>query len=102
MDMIEINLTIKEGHTHFFAWTFLFFLKSPFLLGMDVSRIKIRDSYFVAIVQNTDLLSFNQSPDIGTQHPTTPQSLRHQSITPACQPAYLVVAIFSIRGSDFG
>jgi alpha-galactosidase len=37
MDMMEIgngNLTTEEEHTHFAAWAFL---KSPILLGTDVS-----------------------------------------------------------------
>ena len=47
MDMMEIgngNLTIEEERTHFAAWAFL---KSPILLGTNVSGIRIRLSNFI-------------------------------------------------------
>ena len=47
MDMMEIgngNLTIEEERTHFAAWAFL---KSPILLGTNVSGIRIRLSKFI-------------------------------------------------------
>ncbi|KAG6920247.1 hypothetical protein DXG01_005016 [Tephrocybe rancida] len=63
MDMMEIGngaLTIAEQRTHFAAWAFL---KSPILLGTDLSRL---NSTQLAIVKNKELLAFHQDATIGT------------------------------------
>ncbi|KNZ72043.1 putative alpha-galactosidase B [Termitomyces sp. J132] len=61
MDMMEIGngaLTIQEQRTHFAAWAFL---KSPILLGTDVSYTS-----FLSIIKNAELLAFHQDTTIGT------------------------------------
>ncbi|KAJ3784409.1 glycoside hydrolase [Lentinula aff. detonsa] len=63
MDMMEIGngaLTIEEQRTHFAAWVFL---KSPILLGTDLSLL---NSTQISIVTNTELLAFSQDATIGT------------------------------------
>ncbi|KAI0369678.1 glycoside hydrolase [Pilatotrama ljubarskyi] len=62
MDMMEIgngDLTIQEQRTHFAAWCFL---KSPILLGTDLSKL---NSTQLAIVTNAELLAFHQDASIG-------------------------------------
>lgn len=90
MDMMEIgngNLTTQEQRTHFAAWTFL---KSPILLGTDVSlspqKSKKRRIYFIhqlsllsatqiAIITNAELLAFHQDPIYGVPAlPFTPSA----------------------------
>ncbi|KAG5730686.1 putative alpha-galactosidase B [Termitomyces sp. T112] len=63
MDMMEIGngaLTIQEQRTHFAAWAFL---KSPILLGTDLSLLNITQ---LAIIKNAELLAFHQDTTIGT------------------------------------
>jgi len=63
MDMMEIgngNLSLQEQRSHFAIWAFL---KSPILLGTDLSRLS---SDQVAIVKNPELLAFSQDDTIGT------------------------------------
>ncbi|KAI5124617.1 hypothetical protein M0805_004227 [Coniferiporia weirii] len=61
MDMMEIgngDLTIEEQRSHFAAWVFL---KSPILLGTDISLLSAEQ---IAIVSNTELLAFSQDTTI--------------------------------------
>jgi len=63
MDMMEIGngaLTLQEQRTHFAAWVFL---KSPILLGTDLSLL---NSTQLAIVKNAELLAFHQDATVGT------------------------------------
>ncbi|KZP27698.1 glycoside hydrolase family 27 protein [Athelia psychrophila] len=62
MDMMEIgngDLTIEEQRTHFAAWCFL---KSPILLGTDLSLLSAAQ---IAIVTNAGLLAFHQDATYG-------------------------------------
>lgn len=84
MDMMEIgngNLTVQEQRTHFAAWCFL---KSPILLGTEVSLVNANSKHpaneaiqlsqltkdELAIIKNTELLAFSQDDIVGT--PATP------------------------------
>lgn len=75
MDMMEIgngNLTIQEQRSHFAFWAFL---KSPILLGTDLSLLSTEQ---VAIVTNKELLAFSQDDKFGA--PAKP--FGDQSTTP--------------------
>ncbi len=93
--MMEIgngDLTIQEQRTHFAVWCFL---KSPILLGTDVRPHEPLDDFYstlsllqlsnlnttqLAIIKNTELLTFHQDPTIGK--PAAPFTSSPSSTSP--------------------
>jgi alpha-galactosidase len=79
MDMMEIGngaLTLQEQRTHFAAWAFL---KSPILLGTDLSRLSTTQ---LAIIKNAELLAFHQD----SQHGGPAKPFKATSSAPTTSP----------------
>ncbi|KAI0676620.1 glycoside hydrolase family 27 protein [Trametes maxima] len=63
MDILEVgngDLTYEEAKTHFTAWALM---KSPLLIGTDLSKIRKRD---LSILKNQEILAISQDPVVGT------------------------------------
>ncbi|KAI0642496.1 glycoside hydrolase family 27 protein [Trametes meyenii] len=63
MDILEVgngDLTYEEAKTHFTAWALM---KSPLLIGTDLSNISKRD---LSILKNEEILAISQDPVVGT------------------------------------
>ena len=63
-DMLEVgNERLKEPQerTHFAIWAAM---KSPLILGCDLTTVERRKSYAIKIVTNEQLIKFNQDPNI--------------------------------------
>ncbi|KAI0739215.1 glycoside hydrolase family 27 protein, partial [Daedaleopsis nitida] len=54
------DITHEEAKTHFTAWAFL---KSPLLIGTDLSKISPAD---LSILKNEEIIAINQDPVVGT------------------------------------
>ncbi|KAI0716313.1 glycoside hydrolase family 27 protein [Earliella scabrosa] len=54
------DITFDEAKTHFTAWAFM---KSPLLIGTDLSNISQAD---LSILKNEEIIAINQDPVVGT------------------------------------